>query len=305
VSGCPRLLRAAVIAAAVAALTAAGVPARAADLPAGGLLRTPFGAALAGRLAADGFDRARVEALLADQRLAINQTTLSHAIVYRETKADYSKFLTEERLSRARAFMAENAQLLAAATARTGVPGEVIAAILMIESDFGAYRKLHSVLNVFVTLLWAAEPANFATVRGIVQSRLPDVTDEKLRERSQAKAKWAYEQLTFLLRIAEREKIDLPALEGSWAGAFGWSQFIPSSYWGYAVDGSGDGRADLYTAPDAVHSVGNYLKSFGWKDGLTEEQRRGVVRRYNNSELYAATVLEAAARLRAPAKATP
>jgi membrane-bound lytic murein transglycosylase B len=302
---CPAALA---LAAALLAATASPVAvpaARAQELPAGGMLRTPFGTALAGRLAADGFDRARVEALLADPRLAINQTTLSHGIVYREAKADYSKFLTEERLGRARAFMAGNQKLLADATAKSGVPGEVIAAILMVESDFGAYRKLHPVFGVFVTLLWAAEPANFETVRGIVQKRLPDVTDEKVRERSRTKAKWAYEQLTYLLRIAEREKIDLPALEGSWAGAFGWSQFIPSSYWGYAVDGSGDGRADLYTAADAVFSVGNYLKSFGWKEGLTEEQRRAVVRRYNNSDLYAATVLEAAALLRAPAKAAP
>ena len=123
------------------------------------------------------------------------------------------------------------------------------------------------------------------------------MTAEKVREKTKSKAKWGYEQLTYLLRIAEREKIDLPALEGSWAGAFGMSQFIPSSYWGYAVDGSGDGRADLYTTADAVFSVGNYLKSFGWKDGLSEEKQRAVVRRYNNSELYAATVLGAAAKL--------
>ena len=105
------------------------------DLPAGGLLHTPFGEALAGRLVADGFDRGRVEALLGDKRLAINGTTLAYAIVYREFAADYSKFLLEERLSRARAFIAANRELLAAATARSGVPGEVIAAILMIESE--------------------------------------------------------------------------------------------------------------------------------------------------------------------------
>ena len=274
-------------------------------LPEGGLLHTPFGDALVRRLVADGFDRGRVEALLGDKRLAINGTTLSYAIVYREFPADYSKFLLEERLSRARAFIAANRELLAAATARSGVPGEVIAAILMIESDFGAYRKLHPVLSVFATLLWAAEPANFETVRTIVQKRLPDVTDEKVRERAKAKAKWAYEQLTYLVRIAEREKIDLPALEGSWAGAFGMPQFIPSSYWGYAVDGSGDGRADLYTVADAVFSVGNYLKNFGWRGGLSEEKQRAVVRRYNNSELYAATVLGAAAKLGEGAARTP
>ncbi len=293
-----------------AALLAASLlaPARAAaadGLPEGGLLRTAFGGALASRLVADGFDRGRVEALLADKRLAVNPTTLAYAIVYRETPADYSQFLSEERLARARSFLAANRELLAAARARSGVPPEVIAAILMIESDFGAYRKLHPVLNVFVTLLWAAEPANFETVRQTVQKRLPDVPAAKIREKAAAKAKWGYEQLTYLLRIAQREGIDLPALEGSWAGAFGMPQFIPSSYWGYAVDGSGDGRADLYSAADAVFSVGNYLKSFGWQEGLSEEQRRGVVRRYNNSALYAATVLDAAARLRAGEAAGP
>jgi len=274
-------------------------------LPEGGLLHTPFGDTLAGRLVADGFDRGRVEALLADKRLAINSVTLANAIVYRDTQIDWSMFLAEERLSRARAFIAANHELLGAASARTGVPVEVIAAILMIESDFGAFRKLHPVFNVFVTLLWAADPANFETVRAIIQKRLPDVTAEKVREKTKSKAKWAYEQITYLLRIAEREKIDLPALEGSWAGAFGMPQFIPSSYWGYAVDGSGDGRADLYNVADAVFSVGNYLKSFGWKDGLSEEKQRAVVRRYNNSELYAATVLGVAAKLRAGATRTP
>jgi membrane-bound lytic murein transglycosylase B len=288
-----------------AALIAAGRDARAQELPQGGLLRTPFGAALADRLVKDGFDRARVEALLDDKRLAVNQTTLAYAIVYKESKVDYEKFLLEERLARARAFIAGNQKLLAAAEERSGVPAEVIAAILMIESDFGAYRKLHPVLNVFVTLLWAAEPANFETVRAIVQKRVPEATTEKVREKARTKARWGYEQLTYLLRIAERERIDLPALEGSWAGAFGWPQFIPSSFWGYAVDGDGDGRADLYNAADAVFSIGNYLKSFGWKAGLTEEQRRAVVRRYNNSELYAGTVLAAAARLRAGVARTP
>lgn len=297
-------VRAAALAVAFAATLLAPPSAGATDgPPVGGLLQTRFGTALADRLVADGFDRGRVEALLADKRLGINQTTLAYAIVYREAAADYSKFLTEERLSRARAFLAANRELLAAATARSGVPGEVIAAILMIESDFGAYRKLHPVLSVFVTLLWAAEPANFETVRAVVQQRLPDVTAEKVREKAKSKAKWGYEQLTYLLRIADRERIDLPALEGSWAGAFGMPQFIPSSYWGYAVDGNGDGRADLYDSSDAVFSVGNYLKSFGWKEGLSEEQRRGVVRRYNNSELYATTVLAAAARLRGGAAA--
>jgi membrane-bound lytic murein transglycosylase B len=269
-------------------------------LPAGGLLHSSFGAAVADRLVADGFDRARVEALLDDRRTRINDTTLSYAIVYREKPADYSPFLSEERLARARAYLAANRALLEGAAARSGVPAEVATAILMIESDFGSFRKLHPVANVFLSLLWAERPENFDTVRSLIQKRLPEVTAEKIREKTKSKARWGYEQLGFLLRLSEREKLDPLALEGSWAGAFGLPQFIPSSFWGYAVDGSGDGRADLFNDADAVASIGNYLRSFGWKAGLSAEKRHAVIKRYNNSDLYASTVLEAARRLGAP-----
>lgn len=289
--------REALAAALLAAALLAG-PARAAgELPTGGLLRTPFGAALAARLAGDGFDRARVEALLGDGRAGINETTLAYAIVYREKPADYSPFLSEERLGRARDFLRERRGLLEAAEERTGVPAEVIAAILMIESDFGNYRKLHGTLNVFLTLLWADESGNEPVVREVIRRRIPEVTDEKVRERARRKAAWAYGQLKDLLRIAEREGTDPFAIEGSWAGAFGMPQFIPSSYLGYAVDGGGDGKVDLYDPADAVFSVGNYLERFGWKPDLPEAKRHAVIKRYNNSDLYASTVLAAAARL--------
>jgi membrane-bound lytic murein transglycosylase B len=274
-------------------------------LPTGGLLHTPFGAQLTDRLVADGFPRARVEALLDDPRTQVLGKTVAYAIVYRETKASYDQFLTEERLGRARAFFRENRALLDAAAGRTGVPGEVITAILMIESDFGSFRSIYPISNVFLSLLWAAQPENFGTVRGIVQQRLPDVTPEKVREKSQAKARWAYEQLGFLLRIAEREKIDPLALEGSWAGAFGLPQFIPSSYWSYAVDGDEDHRVELFNKADAVYSVGNYLRAFGWRDNPPLEKRRTAIRRYNNSDLYVDTVLAAAARLRETPAGTP
>lgn len=283
----------------VVALLLLGGSARAADgLPTGGLLHTPFGAQLADRLAADGFPRARVEALLDDPRTQVLGKTLAYAIVYRETKASYDQFLTDARLGRARAFIRENRPLLEAATVRTGVPGEVIAAILMIESDFGSFRSIYPIFNVFLSLIWAAQPENFETVRGIVQQRLPDVTPEKVREKSQAKARWAYEQLGFLLRIAEREQSDPLGIEGSWAGAFGLPQFIPSSYWGYAVDGDEDRKVELFNKADAVHSVGNYLRAFGWRDSPSLEKKRTAIRRYNNSDLYVSTVLEAASRLR-------
>jgi len=295
-----KICRAIIVSAALAVGAAAGTAAPAAaapPLPAGGFGGTVFADGLADRLAGEGFDRRTVEGLLADDRAEILSITLGYAIVYRETKADYSHFLDADRLARARKFMARKGPELAAAEKRFGVPAEVTAAIIMIESDFGNFRRLHRLFNVFTTLVWAGEPGNFDAVRAVITKRLGDVPDEKIRARSRKKAAWGYQQLVTLLRITEREALDPFSVEGSWAGAFGLAQFIPTSYWDYAVDGDGDGRVDLFNDDDAVYSIGNYLHRFGWREGIGLEKKRAVIRRYNNSGLYVDTVLAAAERL--------
>ncbi len=280
-----------------AVLPPLAAPCPAAALPTGGFLGTSFGIYLTERLVAEGFEKERVEALLADPRGEILKTTLTYAIVYRETKADYSHFLDPDRLGRARRFLREKEAVLREAERQFQVPAEITAAILMIESDFGNFRKLHRTFNVFATLVWADQPENFETVRRHVRKRVPEAGDEKIQQRAGKKARWGYEQLVVLLRIADREGADPFLLEGSWAGAFGLPQFIPTSYWDYAVDGNDDRRVDLFDVDDAIYSIGNYLKRFGWKSGLTEEKKKAVLRRYNNSGLYVDTVLAAAARL--------
>jgi len=268
------------------------------SLPAGGYGGSSFGSHLGEMLRRDGFDAETVDSLLADPRGEVLRTTLAYAIVYRESKADYSRFLDEDRLGRAREFLHRKDDVLTRAEEKYAVPAEIIASILMIESDFGNFRRLHRTLNVFATLLWSSLPENFEVVREVVTARLPDVDDGNLRSRSRKKADWGYEQMKVLLRIAEREGVDPFRIEGSWAGAFGLPQFIPTSYWDYAVDGDGDGRVDLYNEDDAIFSIGNYLATFGWGEEISAEKQKAVLRRYNNSGLYVDTVLAAARQLR-------
>ncbi|MFW5663030.1 MAG: lytic transglycosylase domain-containing protein, partial [Bacteroidota bacterium] len=92
--------------------------------------------------------------------------------------------------------------------------------------------------------------------------------------------------------------IDIMNLEGSWAGAFGISQFLPSSYINWAVDGDDNGIIDLFTLEDAVFSVGNYLKVNGWDD--EENSRRDAVFHYNNSSAYVNAVFSLASMLEDP-----
>ena len=79
-------------------------------------------------------------------------------------------------------------------------------------------------------------------------------------------------------------------MKGSWAGAFGICQFIPSSYVRFAVDGNGDGVIDLFDFRDAVASIANYLKAHGWENGRLEAKRQAIYA-YNHCDSYVDAVL--------------
>ncbi|HPU23830.1 MAG TPA: lytic transglycosylase domain-containing protein, partial [Candidatus Kapabacteria bacterium] len=87
-------------------------------------------------------------------------------------------------------------------------------------------------------------------------------------------------------------KIPIGDIYGSWAGAFGIPQFLPSSYVKYAIDGNNDGVVDLFNLSDAVFSVANYLKSHGWGEMLSEQRK--AIFAYNNSTAYVDAVMKLA-----------
>lgn len=130
---------------------------------------------------------------------------------------------------------------LASAQARTGVPAEIMAAIWGLESAYGKVTGNFDVPTALATLAWEGRRAKLFTA-----------------------------ELDAALDIITRNLAPRSALTGSWAGAMGQPQFLPSSYLAYAVDGDGDGRADIWkNSPDALASIGNYLKLKGWQPGLS------------------------------------
>ena len=88
------------------------------------------------------------------------------------------------------------------------------------------------------------------------------------------------------MQYTEREKIDPSHVRGSYAGALGISQFMPSNILIFAEDGDNDGRIDLFTHADAIASVANYLKRHGWHPGIGKEKAYKVVWSYNHSNYY-------------------
>ena len=147
----------------------------------------------------------------------------------------------DERVQDGEAAMQQNAQALASAQRRFGVPPNVVAAFWGVESNFGRNFGSKPVIQSLATL--ACGSRRGAYYRG---------------------------ELFAAMKIVQSGDIDPRDFTGSWAGAFGHTQFMPSTFLSIAVDGDGDGRRDLvHSAPDALASTANFVKKAGWQPGLT------------------------------------
>lgn len=100
---------------------------------------------------------------------------------------------------------------------------------------------------------------------------------------------WSYKQIKSLILMDQQYNVDINTLNGSWAGAFGYCQFIPSSFLHWAKDGDSDGKINLYDFDDAFASVGNYLKDAGFEENKKKKILRSILR-YNQSWKYVNTV---------------
>lgn len=125
--------------------------------------------------------------------------------------------------------------------------------------------KQYGVQARFIVALWGLE-TNFGKIMGNynVISALSTLAYEGRREAFFKKQLWA------ALRILQEKHIRIEDMKGSWAGAMGQNQFMPTSFTSYAVDGDGDGKKDIWSNPaDVFASMANYLKKVGWNDRLT------------------------------------
>ncbi|XKF32613.1 lytic murein transglycosylase [Alicycliphilus denitrificans] len=147
--------------------------------------------------------------------------------------------VSPQRVAQGRAQRRLHAAALAAAEQRHGVPASVITAIWGMESNYGRNFGSFSAVDALATLAY----------------------DGRRRD-------WARGELLAALRIVDRGEIAADALVGSWAGAMGHTQFLPSVYLAYAVDADGDGRRDIWgSVADVTASTANFLAHSGWKSG--------------------------------------
>lgn len=149
--------------------------------------------------------------------------------------------VTEERVKRGRAQLKKHRVLLEGIYEEYGVPPRYLIAFWGLETNFGDYQGGFRVINALVTLA-----------------------------HDQRRSDFFRQQLLHALRIIEQGHITPEKMMGSWAGATGHMQFLPSTFIGHAVDYTGDGRKDIWgSLPDAFASAANFLSSRGWQPGET------------------------------------
>lgn len=214
----------------------------------------------------------------------------------RRTLEEYLSIATsDERLEKGRAAFARHAKTLNAIEAKYGVDARIVTAIWGMESQYGEKRGQVPVISATTTLAFEGRRGAFYETQAIAA-----------------------------LRILDRGDTTPENLIGSWAGAMGHTQFIPTSYQSFAVDFTGDGRRDIWSddPSDALASTASYLSRNGWRKGVkwgaeagtggpsgrtiqpqiggvkfTVSHNFSVIKTYNNSDFYAIGVGHLADRI--------
>ena len=255
-------------------------------------------ATLKERLIADGFDSARIQALFASPDVAFEESGVSAYFMHNEATLNYVQFARPQPIASARAYMQTHKEALEAAQAAYGVDKEVITAIILVETKLGTYTGNKSVINTLCTLAAMSEAAPRQTIWNNLPNDERRMSREKFEKKADQKANWAYKELKAFLTYTEKEGVDPTRIKGSYAGAMGISQFMPSNIAPYAKDGNADGQVDLFVHADAIFSVASYLKHYGWKPGISRDKAFKVVYHYNHSKYYVNTVLDIADQLK-------
>lgn len=221
------------------------------------------------KLLVTGFREEELQRIFSDDRVMLYPQILERSGKGLPYFGKKFGLLTKQSIERGRKFLSENKEVLLMAEEIYGVDKEIVIAILRVETNLSKYVGKYPIFNSLLTLT-------------LMENK---------------RASWAENELIELLRISKMQNKDPLSIKGSWAGAFGIAQFVPSSYTKYAVDGNSDGVIDLFDLADATASIANYLKVHGWERNSPEKNWKAIYE-YNHCDEYVKAIFAYAKSLK-------
>lgn len=224
---------------------------------------------LTAKILVTGFSEEEIRQIFSDERVMLYPQILERSGKGLPYFGKKFGLLTKNSIERGQKFLNDNKEIFMGVEKNYGVDKEIIIAILRIETNFNKYIGKYPIFNSLLTLT-------------LMENK---------------RSAWAENELIELFWISKTLDKDPLSIKGSWAGAFGMAQFIPSSYRKYAVDGNNDGVADLFELSDATASIANYLKAHGWENGNHEKKWQAVYA-YNHCDEYVKAIFAYAKSLK-------
>lgn len=264
-----------------------------------GITETPYAFAL-GKIQQAQIPNAFAQQILKRYKPADRDQIVDLNVLGFLRKADFSHHYSPDAVKRCQVFLKQHKNSMAAAEKRYNVPKEVIVALLWVETKLGKLLGSQQVGHVYFHLLQADHPEvmqntlNTANRMPASALREPDKIADLVEQRSKTKAAWALVELQALYELQKQGVKNPGAVRGSFAGAFGISQFIPSSYLAWTKDRPfGNKKLNLFSHRDAIYSVAHYLHDKGWKEGDVASHKDALFK-YNRSMDYVDVILKIA-----------
>jgi membrane-bound lytic murein transglycosylase B len=249
------------------------------------------------RLISDGFDEKGIRDLYARPEVRFESNGIAVYFVHRESKVNYDQYTEPPQIAKAKNYIVQHHEAFEEVEKAYGVDREVITAIILVETQLGTLLGSRSILNTLSTMSALSD----SEVRDLLWEEVrntPELTRSVFDQQSLRKSGWAYRELKAFLRHVQSEQYDPVAINGSFAGAMGISQFMPSNIDALARDGNNDGKINLFDDADAIASIAFYLKQHGWRPGIDRKKAAKVVYHYNHSDQYVDAILKIRDRLK-------
>jgi membrane-bound lytic murein transglycosylase B len=245
---------------------------------------------LVSRLRENGVDEPTLRQVYGDPRMP-ERTFVPFSVKPREPSSIYESFKRPEHGLTGAAFIDRHRQVFEAVEAKLMVPKEVIAAIIVVESQAGKVTGNHLVVYRLSRLATTNAPDNLQLNYVEQKSKDHRVTFSDVRRRGRYLERTFLPEIPALITLAKRSSVDVLSIKGSSAGAMGLPQFLPSAVLRYGLDGNRDGAISLHHEHDAIWSTANYLAHFGFRKSIPLQEKRAIIWRYNKSKSYIDTVL--------------